>query len=127
MAPFTLLFITIPLVEFYLLMLLSARIGFFPTLALTIVTGIVGSSPEHDLIAGAIHAGIPSFPLVVPTSLPSSPGNRIVSSLDPLLARQAAATEEVATLSELRDTLLPKLISGELRVPELNETAESVA
>lgn len=51
----------------------------------------------------------------------------VASRLDPLLARQAAATDESATLSELRDTLLPKLISGELRVPEAeNVISEAV-
>ena len=36
----------------------------------------------------------------------------------PLFERAAANREEARTLSSLRDTLLPKLLSGELRVPE---------
>ena len=36
----------------------------------------------------------------------------------PLFARANAATEQSRTLAALRDTLLPKLISGEVRVPE---------
>ena len=35
----------------------------------------------------------------------------------PLFARSSAATKEGRTLAALRDTLLPKLISGELRAP----------
>lgn len=41
-------------------------------------------------------------------------GNR----LEPLLKRQAIARAESHTLAALRDRLLPKLISGELRVPD---------
>ena len=36
--------------------------------------------------------------------------------VDPLLARAEQVIEESATLAALCDTLLPKLISGELRV-----------
>jgi type I restriction enzyme S subunit len=36
----------------------------------------------------------------------------------PLFQRIAANRTESATLATLRDALLPKLISGELRVPE---------
>jgi type I restriction enzyme S subunit len=36
--------------------------------------------------------------------------------IKPLFARASAATDEARTLATLRDTLLPKLISGELRV-----------
>ena len=46
--------------------------------------------------------------------------------LTPLLSRIEVNQAESRTLAELRDTLLPKLISGELRVPEAEELAESV-
>ena len=36
--------------------------------------------------------------------------------IKPLFARASAATKEGRTLAALRDSLLPKLISGELRV-----------
>jgi type I restriction enzyme S subunit len=36
----------------------------------------------------------------------------------PLFARASAATQESRSLAALRDTLLPKLISGELRVKD---------
>lgn len=38
------LFVLVPLVELYLLVWLSTLIGFFPTLAITLVTGIVGGT-----------------------------------------------------------------------------------
>jgi type I restriction enzyme S subunit len=43
--------------------------------------------------------------------------------IKPLFARATAATKQGRTLAALRDALLPRLISGELRV----EDAERVA
>jgi type I restriction enzyme S subunit len=40
-----------------------------------------------------------------------------------LFARAAAAVRESRTLAALRDTLLPKLISGELRVKDAERLA----
>ena len=46
----------------------------------------------------------------------------------PMLDRQADLLREMETLSQLRDRLLPKLISGEIRVPEARGVAkESVS
>jgi type I restriction enzyme S subunit len=44
---------------------------------------------------------------------------------DPLFERITANTRESRTLAALRDALLPKLISGELRVPEAEELVEA--
>lgn len=49
----------------------------------------------------------------------------IAAKLRPLLDRQALNDAESQTLAELRDTLLPKLLSGELRVPEAEEQVAS--
>ncbi len=38
---------------------------------------------------------------------------------DPLVDRVVAATKQMQTLAELRDTLLPRLISGELRISDV--------
>jgi type I restriction enzyme S subunit len=43
--------------------------------------------------------------------------------LDVLLHRQALADEEGKTLAALRDTLLPRLVSGELRVKDAEPLA----
>ena len=43
----------------------------------------------------------------------------------PLYARARVAREEAETLAALRDTLLPKLISGELRVGDANRLVET--
>jgi len=47
--------------------------------------------------------------------------------IEPLFARASAATEEGRTLATLRDTLLPKLISGELRVKDAQRFVEEKA
>ncbi len=44
----------------------------------------------------------------------------------PLLALNAQIAEESRTLAELRDTLLPKLMSGEIRVPDAEKVVEDV-
>lgn len=44
----------------------------------------------------------------------------------PLMEQVKANIEEAATLAELRDTLLPRLISGKLKLPELHEVAETL-
>ena len=41
----------------------------------------------------------------------------------PLFAMKRAREEEIRTLTEIRDALLPKLLSGELRVPDVIEEA----
>ena len=43
---------------------------------------------------------------------------------DPIIDRIQVCNEEMTTLSELRDTLLPKLISGELRIPDAEKFLE---
>jgi type I restriction enzyme S subunit len=44
---------------------------------------------------------------------------------EPLVARAAAAEEECRRLADLRDALLPELLSGRIRVPEAGEAVES--
>jgi type I restriction enzyme S subunit len=43
---------------------------------------------------------------------------RVGALIGPVVDRQVANELESRTLAELRDALLPRLISGELRVPE---------
>ena len=45
--------------------------------------------------------------------------------LGPMFGKIHANTEQNQTLADLRDTLLPKLISGEIRVPEAEEAVEA--
>ena len=57
------------------------------------------------------------------------PSREVVEEIDrlvtPLFARIEAAEDESQTLADLRDTLLPKLISGEIRVREAQKLVES--
>jgi len=46
------------------------------------------------------------------------------NTFKPILDRLVANRLQTKTLSELRDTLLPKLISGEIRIPEAEEQVE---
>jgi type I restriction enzyme S subunit len=50
----------------------------------------------------------------------------LTEAIRPLLAKARRNEVESATLSALRDSLLPKLISGELRIPDAEELAEAV-
>ncbi len=52
---------------------------------------------------------------------------KVGALLEPVVKRQVANELESRTLAELRDTLLPKLISGELRVPEAEEVVEAAS
>lgn len=64
-----------------------------------------------------LHLHVPGtlgFPMVVPSAPLMQRFNELASKFR---ARSEAATAESRTLAELRDTLLPKLLSGELRVP----------
>ncbi len=48
-----------------------------------------------------------------------------VAIVDPFVNRIVTIVEENLVLSTLRDTLLPKLISGELRIRDAEKIAES--
>ncbi len=65
-----------------------------------------------------------AFPLVVPDSRVASIFRLIIGSIR---KRIVANINEENVLAALRDTLLPKLISGELRVPDVEKILEDVA
>ena len=46
-------------------------------------------------------------------------GRKYSESVTPMLAKMLQNTDETRNLTSLRDTLLPKLMSGELKVNEL--------
>jgi type I restriction enzyme S subunit len=87
-------------------------------------------SPEgqHRLLANASSSGVPSIarPVTYLRSIQLSiPPNPIMDAFEklvqPLLLQFRRNLNEVSTLATLRDTLLPKLISGELRVTGLEQ------
>ena len=61
--------------------------------------------------------------LVLPTPVLLRRFAEIVEKLDEKLCHNAAQS---ITLADLRDTLLPRLISGKLRVPEAEKLVEAV-
>jgi type I restriction enzyme, S subunit len=86
---------------------------------------------QHKLLSNVSGSGVPSI------ARPSShlkaieltiPDEVLVHKFDqtvgPMIDRMVLISEENETLSELRDTLLPKLISGELRIPDVEKFLE---
>lgn len=65
---------------------------------------------------------IESFPVCLPTEKPV--WDAFAAVLDPLFAGIRANANESRTLSELRDALLPKLISGDIRIRDAERFIE---
>jgi len=59
-------------------------------------------------------------------AVPADRGRSFDSKYRPLMAVQAGALSEARTLTSLRDALLPKLVSGQIRVPLSDDPAESL-
>jgi type I restriction enzyme S subunit len=82
----------------------------------TLVTGTTGShqrvQPEHLL----------KLPIVLPNNNLIARFTKIVMPLYELIAQNL---EEASTLISIRDTLLPKLISGQIRVKEAEKVVEA--
>ena len=69
-------------------------------------------------------AALLQFPLPMPSfSIAREFGNLV----RPLIARAGAAARETRTLAALRDTLLPKLISGNIRIHNTKRQTEGAA
>ncbi len=62
-----------------------------------------------------------AYPLVIP---PERVASAYTDVVEPLLARMRANVLQAQTLATLRDTLLPRLISGQLRLPQAQAVAE---
>ena len=84
----------------------------------------------HDIVSGYATGTTVNMLPIDALQLP-----QIVVPYEPVLAafgavarvareRQEKIVEEVHTLTDLRDTLLPKLVSGELRVKDIERTSE---
>jgi type I restriction enzyme, S subunit len=61
------------------------------------------------------------IPFMLP---PPEIGQAFARTIEPLFAQIRASTEQSRTLATLRDTLLPKLLSGELSVADVNAQVE---
>ena len=68
---------------------------------------------------------IAAYPIVVPSE---AVADEYTNAIKPLLQRMKANVHEAQTLATLRDTLLPRLISGQLRLPQAEaELTEALA
>ena len=64
----------------------------------------------------------------IPAVVPSSPViQAFLAIASPLFGRLVSNEQQAQTLATLRDTLLPRLISGQLRLPETHALVEEVA
>ena len=70
-----------------------------------------GSTIPYARWAGSLE----KFDLIVP---PLDVRRAFHSLMEPFIGRMMGMVDQSATLSTIRDALLPKLISGELRVPD---------
>ena len=82
----------------------------------------------HLADGGVYPAVRPTAVLDTAVALPDPPIRLAFSSLvEPLVSRMGATQRESCTLAALRDTLLPKLISGEIRVTEAAQPKEAIS
>lgn len=65
---------------------------------------------------------IAAYPLAIPPAPVAAEYTRVI---EPMLQRMKANVFQAQTLTTLRDTLLPRLISGQLRLPEAEALAAS--
>jgi type I restriction enzyme S subunit len=95
---------------------------------------LAATAPENiDALAHLADGG--AYPAVRPEIVAAAPvvrpGDEMLGRFalvsGPALAKMAQAEREARTLVALRDTLLPKLISGELRVKDAERVVERVA
>jgi type I restriction enzyme S subunit len=83
-----------------------------------------------DFASMNVGSAVPSMTTNVLNELPTIlPGDLVRELFDSELTfyfrKKAACDAQSATLTKLRDTLLPKLISGELRIPDAEKLAEA--
>ncbi len=73
-------------------------------------------------IPGINQADVKEQRLLIPDELVLGKFDELTS---PLISRIFANAKQIQTLSTLRDTLLPRLISGQLRLPESEKLMDS--
>jgi type I restriction enzyme, S subunit len=91
------------------------------------------SRPVHDEMLARVTGSTGSRQRVkprevaaIPTVVPSAEAlARFGEIAEPIHKRRLSSIRESRTLAEIRDTLLPKLISGEVRVPEAEGLVEA--
>ena len=82
---------------------------------------VTGTSKSHQRAQAASLVALPA-----PRPSPQI-AEAFENEAEPLLARSLECRREGRTLAALRDTLLPRLVSGELRVKDAERFAAGVA
>jgi type I restriction enzyme, S subunit len=72
-----------------------------------------------------IHLGKRDIDTIKVIQPPEDRLERYGKAAGPIIEKIVLTAQETNSLTQLRDTLLPKLISGEIRVPEAEEAAEA--
>ena len=81
----------------------------------------------HLADGGAYPAVRPDVVMETPITVPSEPIQMLFGEMtDSLLKKISVNEQELVVLGQLRDALLPRLISGELRVPDAKKMLEEV-
>ena len=82
----------------------------------------------HLADGGAYPAVSPEAVAATPVAVADAPVRRkFADTTGPMVAKYLAAGEEARALADWRDTLLPKLISGEIRIGNAEKIAEDAA
>ncbi len=82
----------------------------------------------NSVMAGSVQKNINARVLVAAPILmpPVAEATSFAELVDPVYRQQALVVRESSTLSALRDALLPKLVSGEIRVPDTTDPEEVI-
>lgn len=96
------------------------------------IYGFLKSRPYTDYVQGASSGSVQrsmNARVITGAKLRLAPAQELdayFELVEPLRARIAHNTREAQTLAELRDTLLPKLISGEVRLQDAESAVEAL-
>ena len=99
----------------------SGSIGLTHQFVHSCVARIENASGEGALFRSLSKQQLAALPVVTASS---EVVDALVSILEPLTKRRIEAAQQAEILKRLRDTLLPRLISGKLRLPEANREVE---
>ena len=90
------------------------------TFRLHCIQSMVGSSGRQRVQNSCFD----SFHVAIPTELTTL--TKFIANTNPAFQKMSKHAQESKTLANLRDTLLPKLISGELRIPDAEKLVAEV-
>jgi type I restriction enzyme S subunit len=86
------------------------------------VARIENAAGEGALFRSLSKQQLAGLPVLVPSELVTS---KFIANIEPIIDRMIVAAQQASNVSDLRDTLLPRLISGKLRLPEAEAAIES--